>query len=471
MQRLIGAAASHRRDELPPATDTQLAMPSKILSPAYMLSVQAGGIMQGPQSKQDGRRRLAAAVFGAILVVIVAIFAIVQGIGEPSVPAGDVALVEHVADGNVSEAQLKLALLQQAVGAGMKKAPARGEAKFQELRDKALEELLNAIWLRGQGEEAGIEITPKQIASELEQIKSQNFKTGAEFKKFLKTSHLTKKDVNERVRLQIYTTQIQDQITKSAPQPSKSEVGDYYEGAKATQFTTKPSRDVRIITNKDKAKVEAAKAALEKAATDANWKKVAQKYSSDPTTKANGGLQRGLTEELLATAGPLKKTIFESAAKQLVGPIKYQQNYVVLEVVKVTPEKVQPLEEVRSQISSQLLQQRQQQVFSEFVASWQGKWRSRTFCADGYVVERCSNYKSAGRPAGANPACYEANPKAPAKECPAPVQSIMPAAPGSVSILTPQGQRLAQRPRPEGLGEAGEAGAALPEGVAPPIGG
>ena len=59
--------------------------------------------------------------------------------------------------------------------------------------------------------------------------------------------------------------------------------------------STRPpeSRDVRVVVNKDKAKAEAAKALLEKDDSPASWKKVAAKYSEDPTTKTKGGLQPG----------------------------------------------------------------------------------------------------------------------------------------------------------------------------------
>jgi hypothetical protein len=136
----------------------------------------------------------------------------------------------------------------------------------------------------------------------------------------------------------------------------------------------------------------------------------------------------------------------------------------VVEVDKLNPQKVKSLNEVSAEIKTQLTQQLSQEVFSEFVAEYQGKWSSRTFCADGYVIERCANYVGSGHPAGAPPACYEASPKGGTpKACPAPVSQATPSLPGSVTLLKPQGQRLPQRPRPEGLKEGAES--ALPQGV------
>ena len=126
--------------------------------------------------------------------------------------------------------------------------------------------------------------------------------------------------------------------------------------------------------------------------------------------------------------------------------------------MKLNPEKVQPLAEVEAQINSQLTQQAQQEAFSDFVADYQSKWTSRTFCAAGFVIERCSNSRATATRASAPPACYEADPKGgPPKACPAPVAQVAPgAARHGHACSNRKGERLPQRPRPEGLEEAAE---------------
>jgi len=423
------------------------------------------------QSRKSGRQRLALVVFGALFVVLFAGYAIAQGLGHPSVPSGDVAIVQHVPDdiATVSEADFKRALLQQAAQKKLKKIPTPGEDEYEELKSAALGELLEAIWIRGEAEELGITATPKQIAAELATIKKTSFKTEAEFQKFLATSHFSKQDVLDRVKLQIFITQIQEQISKEAPVPSSSEISDYYDTAKATQYTTKPTRDVRIVTNKDKAKVEQAKALLDKDNSPASWEKVVAKYSSNPSAKKEGGLQKGVSEELLK--GAIKKAIFDSTTGEVIGPVNFEGNYFVVEVVKLHPEEVKPLAEVSAEIKTQLTQQLAQEVVSEFAAAFQSKWQSRTFCASGFEIERCANYPSSKAVQKAREpyeACYEANPKKPATECPAPVTQAKPAMPGSVTVLKPAGEPLPQRPQPEGLKAA--AAGVLPEGIPPTTG-
>ena len=136
-------------------------------------------------------------------------------------------------------------------------------------------------------------------------------------------------------------------------------------------------------------------------------------------------------------------------------------------VEKATPQKVQPLSQVKTQISSQLTQQAQQEDFTQFVSDYSSKWQSRTFCASGYVIERCANYPGSGT-SGERPArLLRSEPeRRPPAACPAPVQQLAPALPGTVTILAPKGQQLPQRPQPAGLKPASAATTGL-GGVVP----
>jgi parvulin-like peptidyl-prolyl isomerase len=406
----------------------------------------------GGQSASTPLQRLGLLIFGAAFVLLFAGFAIGQGIGHPSIPAGDVALVEGVPStiGHVSEAEYKRSFVQAAAQGGLKSPPKPGEKQYEELKKTALGSIFDTIWIQGQAEEMGISATEKQIATELAQIKKQNFKTEAAYKKFLKTSHFTQTDVDNRVKLKLLSTQIQQQIGKEAPVPSSSQTQQYYEAAKGTQFTTPTSREIRLILNKDQAKAEQAKAGLEKDHSAAGWGKVAKKYSTETTSKNSGGLQAGVTEGRFQE--PLNGAIFGAPKGQLVGPVKTPLGYYVFVVEKTTPKKIQPLSAVKSQISAQLTQQAQQEVFTQFVSNYTSKWQSRTFCASGFTIERCANYTGTGHPASAPPGCYETQAKGglPAA-CPAPVQQLAPQLPGSATVLVPQGQRLPQRPQPQGL--------------------
>jgi len=410
---------------------------------------------------------LALIVFGILFVLLFLGFAIAQGLGSPSVPSGDVAKIQDVSDeiGAVSQKEFDHAMERQVAGGKLKKPPAPGSKKYEEMKEASLKELLEAVWIRAEAEEREITVTTKQVEEKLAQIKKESFPSEAAFKKFLKESKFTQEDVNDVIEVQLLSEAIQEQVNAEVPPPSSSEVKSYYENEKATQFTEKESRDVRIIVSEEKAKVDAAKKALEKDHSPAGWKAAAKKYSSDPTSKAKGGLQEGVTEEFLQE--PLKKAIFGSATGELIGPDKYEKNYILLEVVKLNPAKAKSLPEVKAQIEETLKAEKQKVFFSEFLKGYESKWHSRTYCASGYVVEQCANYTGSGHPKNAAPACYEADPTSPANECPAPVTPISPALPGSITEQKPDGEPFPQRPLPESSGKEGEAGTEVPPGAAP----
>lgn len=416
-------------------------------------------------------RRLGLMVFGVVFIVLFAVVAISEGIGDPSVPSGDVALVEDAPgdSGEISEADFEHALLLASKGGGEKKVPKPGDAKYDELKKSALNTLLESVWIQGVADEWGIEVTDAEVAKELEKVKKESFKTEAEFQEFIKESGYTSTDIDERVRLQSLSKQLQEELKEKAPTPSQSEVEAYYEAAKSTQFTQKPSRDLHLIVNKDRKKAEEAFAAVSKDNSAANWKKAAEKYSEDPATKASGGEQKAVQEGTLEE--PLNDTVFNALEGAVEGPIKGQRGYVVFEVITSNPESVQELKEVEGQIKSTLAQRLEQEYFTGFVATFNNQWTQRTFCAPDYVTERCANYEGEAHPASAPAGCYEADPKdGLPKACPAPVSQLIPALPGTVTPLEPKGKPLAQRPRPLDEPGAGleEGAAGLPGGAVPP---
>jgi parvulin-like peptidyl-prolyl isomerase len=411
---------------------------------------QTGGRKGGSGAAQ----RLGLILFAVVFVALFVIFAVAEGLGAPSVPKGDIATISSAPEGlgNISEAEYKKGYARQETQAGLKKPPKAGSKKAEELHKATIEELISKVWIYGEGEELGIKVTPKEIESQLKKVKEESFKTEKAFQEFLKEQDLNEEEVNDLIELQIIQTKIQEKVPKEAPPVTEAEAEEYYEAEKATQYTKKPSRDVRVVVNENKKEVEAAKKALEADNSEASWKKVTKKYS--PTTESNAGLQKEISEEFLTE--PLKKDIFDAEVGELIGPVKQEKNYLLLEVVKTHPKSVQPFSEVKTTIQTQLTQEAEQKYFTEWVTNdYQATWSARTHCAAGFEIENCANYKGTGHPANANPACYEANPKNPPSECPSPVVLNSPAVPGSVTVTEPEGERKQQGPLPPKPGKVG----------------
>jgi foldase protein PrsA len=341
-------------------------------------------------------RRIVLIGFGALFVALFAIYGVANGIGNPSVPSGDVAVVQDAPNGHITTAEFQAALQQAASRQGVQKVPAPSDPSYSALHDSAMSDVLLARWVRGEADERGITLSDSEIANQLQQVIKQQFGGQKQFQQFLKQAHFTPQQARDRVELQMLSNEIQKQVLKT-PSVSNSEIQDFYDANKA-QFAQPETRDVRQILNKDQAKVQQAKSLLEKDDSAASWKKVAAKYSTDKATKDNGGLRSAVAKGQSDPA--LEGPIFSAAQGQLVGPLKGQGGFYVIEVAKVTPAQTTPLSKASAQIKQQLVQGKQQQIAQNFQQDFLDKWTARTFCASGYVIDRCENFTA---PAQATP--------------------------------------------------------------------
>jgi hypothetical protein len=176
----------------------------------------------------------------------------------------------------------------------------------------------------------------------------------------------------------------------------------------------------------------------------------------------------------------LDSQIFQAPVHQLVGPFKGQAGYYLIEVENATPEQTQPLDDqLKQQITQQLQQGIQSQEATTFRENFISKWRSRTFCADGYITDLCSNSEPAADtcPIDDPSEREQADPDTLSQGCEAPVTPRAVVDPGTASVfpgqqppVKPQGvQTGAAPPQPTTPGlPIGPGGAPTPGGTAPP---
>ena len=100
---------------------------------------------------------------------------------------------------------------------GLKKTPKPGDKQYDELKETTRRQPARNDLDPGPGgrrRHHGDRRGSRQKNSK--KLKKQNFKTEAEFQEFLKTSHYTTQDVNERVKIQILSNKIQEQLGEGA---------------------------------------------------------------------------------------------------------------------------------------------------------------------------------------------------------------------------------------------------------------
>lgn len=411
-------------------------------------------------SRLSGNKRTAAIVLAALLVLIVAAIAATSGFGDETVDSDSVAVVD---DNQISKEDFDKALGQAAARQGVAKncqGPGPDDPQYATLRDEAMNDVLDQAWIEGEAERQGVEASDREIQQEFEQTKSQNFKTEKEYTDFLKQSCFTQEDVDQRVKLQVLSTKIQDKVTQSSGDVSSDDIETYYEANKE-QFAQPEQRDIRLVLNEDADKAQQAADALKQDNSDENWNKVAAEFSSDATSKDKGGVRTGVTQGVFPEE--VDSQIFDAPEGEVVGPIETPSGTYVFQVDSIQEAGSTPLDEARPQIEQQLKGQVQQEAFGAFLADYRDYWVERTVCATDFLMERCDNFTAKTTPCP-DPSLPEDQQKQQLETtgCPPPVLSANPGAPGSFLPFTPASGQP-QRPHPAG-GDAAPPGS-LPGGV------
>jgi hypothetical protein len=445
-------------------------------------------------------KRNLAILFGAVLVLTVAITAVAIGVGHPSVPSDDVAVIDDAnvdvpgmfEEGVMSKANFNRFLLQTAKQNNLQQIPQTSDPQYKQLKDQTMQSALQIGWIVGEAHRQGLTFTDTQVQQSLQQIKSQ-FKTQKEYETARDQAGLTDADVLVRARLQLIQNKIQDNVTNSVGSVSDSDAKDYYDANKQ-QFTQPAKRTIRIIQNRDANAVNQAKQALEADSSPASWKKVAAQFSTDATSKDKGGLRTDVVPGSFQQ--PLDDEIFSAPAHQLQGPVTTPTGTFIFEVESATPETVQGLDDtissaqggapqkVSDQIKTQINSQQQQEALTNFGTHFRDYWTNLTQCASDFAVLGCDNFNGGGPTCDPNKVASQ--PGGQGTGCPAPVfascqegsaatggqagqlqctgSGPTPGAPGSFKPFVPVVGGAPQAPHPAGEAapSAGPGGISIP---------
>jgi parvulin-like peptidyl-prolyl isomerase len=255
---------------------------------------------------------------------------------------------------------------------------------YKSLQQQVMQFLISAQWIQGEAKDLGIHVTDADVQKEFQKQKQQSFPKEADYQAFLKSSGMSQADILLRVKLDLLSNKIRDKVTKGKGKVTEQQIAAYYSSNKS-RFGQPQRRDLLVVLTKDQATANKAKAAL---ASGQSFAAVAKKYSIDDASKAQGGkltVSKGQQEAALDAA------VFAAKPGAVVGPVKTQFGYYVFKVTKNTPGTQQTLDQARASIKSLLTTQNQQKALQDFVKKFQKKWKGRTDCRKGYVVQTCSN--------------------------------------------------------------------------------
>jgi foldase protein PrsA len=315
------------------------------------------------------------------------------------------------------------------------------EQEYDSLKQQVMQFLISAEWIQQEAEARDIEVTDEEIQKQFEDQKNQSFPNEKDYQQFLKTSGQTEEDLLFRVKLDVLSNKVREEIIEGTGDISDEDVENYYNENKE-RFAQPERRDLNVVLTRNEARANEAKSALE---SGQSFKDVAKEYSIDEASKSQGGklpaVAKGQQEKAFDDA------IFSAETDELVGPIKTQFGWYVFEVTDVTEATQQSLDEASQTIKNLLKSENEQKALDDFIEDFRNKYKDETQCADEYVVEDCDNASEeteTGPASGGSPQVAPPQGGAPqGQQVPVPQGQQVPVPQGGA----PQGQQV---PVPQG---------------------
>ncbi len=256
---------------------------------------------------------------------------------------------------------------------------------FDSLKSQALSQLITGYWYQAEAAKQHISVTNTQVQAQFDLIKARSYPTASIFNKFLQQSGYTVQDLMFLVRVQLLFQRLEAKQTKPV---TSSDIAAYY-NSHLSQFGTATKRNLRVVLTNSQSQAEAAKKAL---ASGQSWNTVAKRYSIDPATKNRGGVltgvSRGQTDQALEAAA------FSAPLNKVIGPIKGQFGYYVVEVTKIVRGTQKSLAQATPLIRQTLNSQAQSAAQNAVDRQAKKDWLSQTHCRSVYAISQCSGYKA-----------------------------------------------------------------------------
>lgn len=223
---------------------------------------------------------------------------------------------------------------------------------------QALTQLVQQDLIDQYARDKKIEVTQAEIDAKLTETKAR-FQPG-QFEQILKQQSLTDADVQAILKQQL----ILEKAVAPQIHVSEADIKAYFDKNHAT-YDTPAQVKARHILVMELPKAKQIVAKLKANPSDANWTALAKQYSIDPASKEKGGDLGFFGRHQMVAA--FEDAAFAAKIGQIVGPVKSQFGYHVLQVQEKKPGVKATLASVHDKVQKALTQQADAQQIPLFL--------------------------------------------------------------------------------------------------------
>jgi parvulin-like peptidyl-prolyl isomerase len=312
-----------------------------------------------------------------ILALALVLAAAACGGGSENVPANSVAVV---GDKSITKAEFDelLNYAKRSFKSQKRPFPKVGTPEYVQLRDQAMQFLVQRTQSEVKADELGIEVSDEAVNKRIEDYKKERH--GGSDKKYrdeLKAQGLTEEQAKEVIRANLIQEAIFNKVTADV-KVTDSEVRKQYNQNKA-QYGTPETRAVRHILVKEKSLADRLHRELR---AGGNWNVLAKRHSQDPASKNKGG-------RMTATKGQLvpefEQVAFQIGNNGISKPVKTQYGWHVIQALgPVKKSRATPFKQVKEAIRQQVLQEKRNKKMEDWVEDMRKDLRDDTAYQVGY---------------------------------------------------------------------------------------
>lgn len=262
--------------------------------------------------------------------------------------------------------------------------PAAGTPDYEALKLQTVDLLVQRVEFAKEAELLGVTVTDADVATRLQELKDQFYQgDDAKYQEELEKFGITEADIEIDLRANLLNERIFDEVTKDAT-VADGEIETYY-AENEDRFTNPDTREVAHILVATKEEADEIYAQLQ---DGADFAKLAEEKSTDTVSAADGGKLTACRGEACQTplVEPFEKEAFALETGTISKPVETEFGWHLIKALgDVVPAGVTPLEEARESISEQLLQEKQNELMTDWVTEARTKYAGQVAYQVGFA--------------------------------------------------------------------------------------
>lgn len=235
-------------------------------------------------------------------------------------------------------------------------APAEQRAAEKtKARQNLVNEMVSELLLRDRADRVGITVSDAEVQQSIVRMKQQyNITTDAQFEESLRTSGMTKPEMEARLRESILTSKLFARELRSRADLSDAELRERYNREKERFRLPERAalREIVVLKPEDPSKIEEARTRATEIAEAArkpgtNFGNLASTMSEAGTKEKQGDMGEVAKGDLVPE---IDKAVFNAATGTILGPIESRSAWHIIKVEQRLPSEVPAFESVKSQL-------------------------------------------------------------------------------------------------------------------------